>query len=29
MNTNLNKWHDVDGVYTRDTWTIPDEGTEK
>jgi hypothetical protein len=28
MKTNLNRWHDVDGVYTRDTWTIPDEGTE-
>ena len=25
---NLNKWHDVNGVYTRDTWTIPAEGTE-
>jgi len=25
---NLNKWHYVDGIYTRDTWTIPAEGTE-
>ena len=34
MKTCLNKWHDVvnvgesDKTYTRDTWTIPDEGTE-
>jgi len=26
--TSLNKWHDVDGTYTRDTWTIPEEGTD-
>ena len=26
--TNLNKWHDVDGIYSRDTWTIPEEGTD-
>jgi len=26
--TRLNKWFDVSGIYTRDTWEIPDEGTE-
>jgi len=26
--TNLNKWHDIDGIYTRDTWVIPENGTE-
>ncbi|WP_102412458.1 hypothetical protein [Beduinella massiliensis] len=26
--TKLNRWYDLDGVYTRDSWTIPDEGTE-
>ena len=27
--TNLNKWYyDNDGVYTRDTWSIPENGSE-
>lgn len=24
----LNRWFDLNGVYTRDSWTIPDEGTD-
>ena len=26
--TQLTKWHDVDDIYTRDSWTIPEAGTE-
>ena len=26
--TVLNKWYDLDGVYTRDSWTIPEAGTD-
>ena len=26
--TSLNKWHHLNGVYTRDSWTIPEEGTD-